>query len=62
MGQAFDESGKILGEALEESFKEVFEKLTSKHPDAYSIQIQKMKDAQTKSNKSAVVGKCIPYK
>ncbi len=40
MGQAFDEQGKVLGEAFGHTKGEVFEKLMAEHPDAAEIRIR----------------------
>ncbi len=45
MGQAFDDEGRVLGEASGATKREVFEKLTKAHPDAAEIRVGNIKDA-----------------
>lgn len=40
MGEAFDRSGQVLGSAVGETKREVFEKLSEAHPDAAEIRIR----------------------
>jgi hypothetical protein len=40
VGQAFDQDGRVLGEATGSSKKEVFDELMKKHPDAHEIRIR----------------------
>jgi hypothetical protein len=44
MGQAFDESGRVLGEAAGATKSEVFEKLIEEFPQAHEIRIKSLKD------------------
>lgn len=46
MGQAFDESGNVLGEAFGETKREVFEKLQEAHPTAEEIRIKTLRAEQ----------------
>jgi len=40
MGQAFDRDGNVLGEAVGASFRDVFEKLETAHPNAHEIRVK----------------------
>lgn len=42
MGQAFDASGQVLGEAVGETKRDVFDKLIEKHPDAAEIRVRSL--------------------
>ena len=45
MGQAFDPSGNVLGEAYGDTKREVFDKLMAEHKDAHEIRIHSLKAA-----------------
>lgn len=44
MGQAFDEYGDVLGEAIGATKREVFKKLEAAHPNAHEIRIRSLAD------------------
>ena len=44
MGQAFDESGHVLGDFYGDSKREVFDELMKRHPEANELRIKSMKE------------------
>ncbi len=49
MGQAFDEDGRVLGEAFGHDKREVFEKLMAAHANASEIRIKTITEGEHKS-------------
>ena len=52
MGQAFDESGNVLGEAYGDTKREVFEKLNEAHPNAAEMRIKSITEQVEKAGES----------
>jgi hypothetical protein len=62
MGEAYDERGHLLGQAVGKSKQEVLDKLMANHPDAAEVRIKKLTEEFMEKVKGKSVMDGIPVK